>query len=80
MPVKLETAVAVRYASDRFNDAANLTKVKGYVLWDLRASYPVTDKLEVYGRVENLFDKHYETIANYGQLGRAAYAGVRARF
>ena len=79
-PVKLETAVAVRYASDRFNDAANLTKVKGYVLWDLRASYPVTDKLEVYGRVENLFDKHYETIANYGQLGRAAYAGVRARF
>ena len=26
------------------------------------------------------FDERYETISNYGQLGRAAYAGVRARF
>jgi vitamin B12 transporter len=79
-PTKVKTAVAVHYAGDRFNDVANLDRLKGYVLWDLRASYPVTDKLEVYARVENLFDKSYETIRSYGQPGRAAYGGVRAKF
>jgi vitamin B12 transporter len=79
-PVKLTTAVAAHYAGARFDDADNLTRLKSYVLWDLRASYPVTQQIELYGRIENLFDKRYETILNYGQLGRAAYAGVRARF
>jgi vitamin B12 transporter len=79
-PARLSTTVAVRYAGDRYDDAANRNLVKGYVLWDLRASYPVTAALEVYGRIENLFDERYETVLDYGQLGRAAYAGVRARF
>jgi vitamin B12 transporter len=79
-PVKLSTAVAVHYAGDRYDDAANLNRLKGYVLWDVRTSYPLTDRLEAYARVENLFDKRYETVLNYGQLGRTAYAGLRARF
>lgn len=79
-PVKLETAVAMHYAGNRYDDAANHTLLKGYVLWDLRASYPVNETFDVYARVENVFDKSYETILNYGELGRAAYAGVRAKF
>ncbi|HKR89255.1 MAG TPA: TonB-dependent receptor [Phenylobacterium sp.] len=79
-PTKLETAIAVHYAGDRFDNTANTTVLKGYVLWDIRASYPINDTVEVYGRIENLFDRSYETIRNYGQLGRAAYAGVRATF
>jgi len=79
-PVKLSTAMAFHYAGDRYDDAANRNRLKGYALWDMRASYPLTTQLEIYGRVENLFDKRYETIRNYGQLGRAAYAGLRARF
>jgi len=79
-PNALTTAVAVHYSGDRYDDAANRNVLKGYVLWDVRASYPVTERFDVYARVENLFDESYETIRNYGQLGRAAYAGVRARF
>jgi vitamin B12 transporter len=79
-PVKLTTAVAVHYAGDRYDDAGNVNRLKGYVTWDLRASYPLTDQVEVYGRVDNLFDERYQTVRNYGQLGRAAYGGVRARF
>lgn len=36
--------------------------------------------IEVYGRVENLFDEHYETIFRYGTPGRAAYGGVRVSY
>ncbi len=79
-PIALETAVDAHFSGESFDDPANTVLLKSYVLWDLRASYPINAKLEVYGRIENLFDKRYETIAGYGQLGRTAYAGLRARF
>jgi vitamin B12 transporter len=65
---------------DSFDDAGNFTRLKGYTIAGVRASYPVTDSIEVYGRVENLFDKKYQTVANYGTMGRAAYGGVRLKF
>jgi vitamin B12 transporter len=79
-PIKLTTAVAVRYAGASYNDAANTLLLKAYTLVDVRASYPVTRHLEVYGRIENLADTRYETAYQYGSLGRAAYVGVRASF
>ena len=47
---------------------------------DLRASYPLTPHLEVYGRIENLANTWYETAYQYGTLGRAGYVGLRATF
>ncbi len=79
-PIKLSTAVAIRYASRSFDDAANTVALHGYTLVDLRASFPVTEKIEIYGRIENLFDEHYEVALHYGTLGRGAFVGVRARF
>jgi vitamin B12 transporter len=43
-------------------------------------SYALRDAVELYARVENLADKHYETAYEYGTLGRSAYAGVRLTF
>lgn len=79
-PIGLSTTAAVRYVGDSFNNAANTDTLKAYTLIDLRASYPVTDAVEVYGRVENLTDEDYQTTRGYGSTGRAAYIGVRGRF
>jgi vitamin B12 transporter len=76
----LTTGVAARYAGPSYDDTANQIKLGGYVLIDLRASYAVLERLEVYARVENVAGKHYETEYQYGTLGRVAYAGVRATF
>ncbi len=76
----LTTSVAARYAGRSFDDAANEVELGGYVLVDLRLAYAVRDGLELYGRVENLTGKHYETAYEYGTLGRVAYAGVRTKF
>ena len=79
-PIKLRTDVAVRYAGDSFDDDAHAVLLKSYTLLDLRAAYPLRDNLELYGRIENLTDQHYETTYQYGTLGRAAYGGVRVTF
>ncbi len=79
-PIKLRTDVAVRYAGDSFDDDAHTIRLKSYTLVDLRVSYPLRSDLELYGRIENLTDQHYETIFQYGTLRRAVYGGVKLSF
>ena len=47
---------------------------------DLRASYAILPNLELYGRVENLFDAYVPTVATYNTWGRTAFAGVRVKY
>lgn len=75
-----DVSLAVRHASASFDDRANLVRLGGYWLVDLRASYPLTDAIDLYGRVENLFDEDYQTVATYGTPGRSATVGVRWAF
>jgi vitamin B12 transporter len=76
----LKTGVSVRYVGETFNDVENKALVDAYTLVDIRASYPINDNLEVYGRVENAFDEDYQTVLNYGTAGRGVFGGVRVRF
>lgn len=70
----------LRFVGDSFDDVDNTVKLKGYAVTDLRASLPVTEKLELFGRVENVTDEKYQMVAGYNTPGRSAFAGVRARF
>lgn len=79
-PVGLTTTVAVQHASRSFDTISNTSVLDSYTLFDFRASYAMSDSLEVYGRIENAFDEEYETVKNYGTLGRTFYAGLRQSF
>ncbi len=74
------TTAAVRYVGEAFNNDANTVAMDAYSLVDLRASWQVSETIELYGRVENLLDEDYETARGYGTPGRGAFVGVRARF
>jgi vitamin B12 transporter len=79
-PFRLSTALALRYSGPTYDDVANTLPLGGYVLLDFRASLPIGERAELYARVENLTDRHYETAYQYGTLGRSAYIGGRVRF
>lgn len=74
------TTAALRYTSDSFDDVGNTTHLGGYVLIDFRASLTMSNRLELYGRVENLTNRRYQTVYQYGTEGRAGYAGLRLKF
>ena len=76
----MTTAIAWHYVGPSFDDAANTRKLAGRGLVDLRGSVPLGPSLELYARVENLFDKHYETVYQYGALGRTGAVGIRAKY
>lgn len=76
----LQLGADLRVVSHSFDDPGNFTRLDGYQLVTIRASFPLTDEVELYGRVENLFDENYQTTAGFGTPGRGAYIGARARF
>jgi vitamin B12 transporter len=79
-PLGLALGSTVTITGHSFNNTANTQRLDGYVLAGIRASYPVTDHFELFGRVDNLFDARYETVAGYGNYGRGGYVGARAKF
>ncbi len=67
----------VRLVSDSFDNAANSVRLDGFAVVRLRASYDITDNIQIYGRVENLFDAQYQTVSGFGTPGMSAFGGVR---
>ena len=76
----LALGVDLRLVGDSFDDRGNFTTLDGYGLVTLRASVPLGEHLELYGRVENVIDTKYQTVAGYGTYGRSAYGGVRVKW
>ena len=76
----LKLGADVRMVSDSFDDRGNFVPLDGYGLLTLRASLPLGEQLELYGRVENVTGQQYQTVAGYGSYGRSAYGGIRVTF
>jgi vitamin B12 transporter len=84
---KFSATLTVRY-NGKQNDLAFtdpsftpvLVSLRAFTLVNLGATYQVTKSVEVYGRIENLFDQTYQEVFSFAAPGRAGYAGVRLRF
>lgn len=48
-----------------------------FTVVNVAADYKLTDRLSVYGRVDNVFDEHYEIPDGFLATGIGAYAGIR---
>ena len=79
-PFGMSVGSSLLLIGDSFDNATNSVRLDGYALVGLRASMPLSDGLEVYGRVDNLFDADYIMVAGYNSFGRRATIGVRAKF
>ena len=63
--------------SSRYDDLANSRELGGYTTVDLRTEYIFAGDFRLQARVENLFDKDYETAALFNQPGRSLFVTLR---
>lgn len=66
-------------ASDQvfFGDESNLNKpLAGYAQVNLHTSYDITDHIQIYGLINNLFDNHYGTFGNYFDTAEGSEASL----
>lgn len=64
-------------ASRRFDDAANLHELGGYMVFNLRAAYQLTPQWQGFATIANAGDRDYATALDYVQQGRLVMLGVR---
>ncbi len=55
-------------------------RLRDYVLVNLNGDLNLSKRLALFARIENLANEHYEDVFSFTNPGRAAYAGLRARF
>lgn len=60
----------------RFDDPGNLTRVSGFVTVDLRAAYRLNKNWQLSGKLANLLDKDYQTVATYNSAGRNFFISI----
>jgi beta-lactamase regulating signal transducer with metallopeptidase domain len=62
--------------SDRFGFTPRLT-APGYTIVNLATSYKVNENASIFGRIDNLFDLHYQDPTGFERPGFGAFVGVR---
>ncbi len=65
---------------DFTTDPASRIRLPAYTVVNLGGSYRLNEQVEIYGRIENLFDSRYQEVHGYAAQGRTAFAGVKAKF
>ncbi|MGH8714332.1 MAG: TonB-dependent receptor, partial [Casimicrobiaceae bacterium] len=78
----LSIGAGIVYASSQYargddNNRDIHGRVPPYTVVDLDARYPVTRDLELFGRIANLFNRHYQ---NFGVLGSNVFTGPGRTF
>ncbi len=79
-PIGISIGTTITLTGDAFDNLANTVRLDGYTLVGLRAAYSVNDRIELFGRIENLGDENYQTATGFNSLGRNAYVGARVKF
>lgn len=67
----------IQASGSRYNDVANTQPLGGYALVNLNAAWRFERDWQVFARVNNLFDRHYEVTKDYGVLGTNFFVGLR---
>lgn len=67
----------VQASGQRYDDAANKTRLGGYTLVNLYASARLARDYQVVARLDNLADKNYTLANGYATPGRMLYVGLK---
>lgn len=70
---------SMTYVGPRFDDAAATVPLHPVALFNIFGSYALTEHEELFARIENIANTHYEPLFGYGAPARAAFGGIRVR-
>lgn len=69
----------VQAVGGRFDNAANTTRLPGYVLLALHADHPLARDWRLVARIDNATDAKYQQVANFATPGRTFFVGLQWR-
>ena len=77
---RLNLSVTALAVSSQFSLRNSSPKQEGYEVVNVSAQYEVSEDMQLWARIDNLFDEDYEEILTYQTFGFSVYGGVRINF
>lgn len=77
---KLHLGLFGEYLGSRYDDKAKTLQTGYYTTMNFVANYDFSKIVKIYGKIDNITDKQYQTTSGYASSPRAYYAGVRVLF
>lgn len=76
---EFSTNLMLRYIGEQYTDSLNTTKADDYSLVDVGVRYKINKNLEIYGGIDNIFDKEVDDVLG-SNVGTYFYTGLKATF
>ncbi|PKG37269.1 TonB-dependent receptor domain-containing protein [Psychromonas sp. Urea-02u-13] len=70
----LNASIGIAYVGERYD--YGYVELDDYTLVNISAKYQITSRFAIYGKIENVLDKDYVVITDYGTDPITAYIGV----
>ncbi|MBU1044802.1 MAG: TonB-dependent receptor [Candidatus Omnitrophica bacterium] len=78
---KTDIRLSTQYVGSRMDAPAyNDNKNKKYFITNIASEYELNQDIQLFGRIENIFDIAYEPIRGYNGMDRVVYLGVKGAF
>jgi vitamin B12 transporter len=78
---KLHMGLYGEYVGTRYDSDNNLGEQTGrYTIANFVTNYDLSKNVKLYGKIDNITDKYYQTINNYATSPRAYYGGITVSF
>ena len=74
---KYTVGISTTAYGERFEDINNTVKLSGYGITNIRTSYKLAKDITLQAKVDNLFDKDFETAKDYNSLDRTIFVSLR---
>jgi outer membrane cobalamin receptor len=68
---------SVRDVDPSFGSFGGIFDTPGYNVWNAGANWTIFERLQIFGRITNLFEENYEEALGYPALGRSGMVGLR---
>ena len=69
-----------RFVGQRYNVPGNIQSIPSFLVWNFSATYQVNKHIQVYTRVDNIFNEKYEEVLFFGTPIRSVFGGMRTNF
>lgn len=66
-----------QYIGKRYNDTANTIETGNYTVMGAVFNYALMTHIDLYAKIDNMFDRYYQSVDGYATAGRSGYIGVK---
>lgn len=73
---KLRATFNLLNQGGRYDDITNTTYLDSYTIMGVRFDYHLAKSWQLFGYIDNLFDKNYQTVAGFNSVGRTIMFGI----